>query len=152
EQNGCFSEVLPKVFPASYKAPVLLVRQMRRATARGINFGDLVRRLAIDRAQAPALRLVTNDDKDPVLSVAARGSPDGGVENLCDQFDRNRVRLQPAQCAGSVHGVEETDVRHVSDVLEATTLGSNILSFAGFVGDRNRNLAAKSPRRPSLDN
>src|ERR1043166_1354550 len=110
----------------------------------------LVRRLARDRAQAPTLRLITNHDKDPALSVAARGSPDGGVKNLCDQFAGNRIRLQPAQCAGSVHGVEKTDVRHVSDVLEATTLGSNILSFAGFVGDRNRNPRGGSPRRPSL--
>src|SRR5436190_11667385 len=152
EQNRCFSDVLPKVFPARHKPPVLLVRQMGWATAGGINFSDLVRSFAIDRAQAPALRLVTHDDKDPVLSVAARGSPDGGVENACDQFVRNWVRLQPAQCAGGVHGIEEADFRHVRDVLEATTWGSEPLSFAGFVGNQNRNLAMESPRRSSLDN
>src|SRR5260221_614410 len=71
---------------------------MGRLTAGGINFSDLIRCFAIDGAQAPALFLITHDDKDPVLSVAARGSPDGGVENLCDQFVGNRVTLQPAQC------------------------------------------------------
>src|SRR3954451_437367 len=96
---------------------------MRRATAGGINFSDLVGRLAIHSAQAPALRLITHDDKDPILSVAARGSPDGGVENLSDQFLRNRVRLQPAQCAGGVHRIEESDLLHLRNVLAATTLG-----------------------------
>src|SRR5205823_2830878 len=111
---------------------VLLVRQMRWATAGGINFSDLVRRLAIDRAQAPALRLITHDHKDPVLSVAARGSPDGSIENLCDQFAGNRVRLQPAQCASGVHGIEESDFRHVRDVLEAITLGSEHPQLCGI--------------------
>src|SRR5207248_4782032 len=132
EQNRCFSDVLPKVFPARHKPPVLLVQQMGWATAGGINFSDLVRSFAIDRAQAPALRFVTHDDKDPVLSVAARGSPDGGVENACDQFVRNWVRLQPAQCAGGVHGIE----RPISVMLVMSSRqprwSPNILSFARF--------------------
>src|SRR5204862_2730612 len=132
EQNRCFSDVLPKVFPARQKPPVLLVRQMGWATAGGINFSDLVRSFAIDRAQAPALRLVTHDDKDPVLSVAARGSPDGGVENACHQFVRNWVRLQPAQCAGGVHGIEEADFRHVSMSLRRGQRGVRTFELCGI--------------------
>ena len=49
---------------------------------------------------------VTNDEKDPVLSVAAGGSPDRGIKNLGDQLFRYRIGLQPAQRAGGVDRIE----------------------------------------------
>jgi hypothetical protein len=69
---------------------------MGRPATGCIDFSHLVRCFAIHRAQATALILVTNDEKDPVLSVAARGSPDRGIENFGEQFLRYRIRLQPA--------------------------------------------------------
>src|SRR5947207_1702217 len=78
----------------------------------GVDLGHLVGCLAIHSTQATALFRFTNNEKDPVLSVAARGSPDRCVENLGDQFFRYRIGFQPAQCASAVDRIEYSKFAH----------------------------------------
>src|SRR5690242_16769849 len=78
----------------------------------GIEFRHLVRCLAIHGAQSKTLLRVTNDEKDPVLSVAAGGSPDRGIKNLGEQFFWYRIGFQPAQCASAVDRIEYSKFAH----------------------------------------
>src|SRR5450631_3735533 len=95
--------MVPEIASTGHQPLILRVSQMGWPSSRSVYLSNLIRRLPIDSSQSTALRLLANDNENPVLSIAARWSPDSRIQHLGDQFLGNRVRLQPPQCTSRVH-------------------------------------------------
>jgi hypothetical protein len=104
--------MLPEMCTGAHHASELLLRQVRRATARGIHrLGD-AGGLAIDRAELLPLLRVAHDDECPVLGVAAGGSANRRIEDFGDQLLGHRIRFETAQRSCRIDRLEQADFRH----------------------------------------
>jgi len=87
---------------AIHQPTVLLFGQMGWASARSVNFGDLVRGFAIHGSKPVAPGLVAHDDENPVLGIATRRSADRCIKNLGNELHRDWVGLQAPLRASSI--------------------------------------------------